>query len=224
MGDSSISQVISITSSKSDFKKSLLDADFSLNHTNILVCKNNVSVLRNLIVWLHDYLEENKDQHDIPLLILDDEADNASLNNEGKRGREYASKTNGHIRALLALFKRKTYLGYTATPFANILADRNDAPENNWIVKYKVRGQAEEKALQRVDNLFPDDFIVLLNPPTNYVGAKQIFETTKPIDNKVELKIPLVELVDDNIEHFPDKVYSPSNGELVGVLKNQKSK
>ncbi|MCE9539557.1 MAG: Z1 domain-containing protein, partial [Bacteroidetes bacterium] len=219
MGDSNITQVISITSAKSDFKKSLLDADFSLNHTNILVCKNNVSVLRNLIVWLHDYLEENKDQHDIPLLILDDEADNASLNNEGKRGREYASKTNGHIRALLALFKRKTYLGYTATPFANILADRNDAPENNWIVKYKVRGQTEEKALQRVDNLFPDDFIVLLNPPTNYVGAKQIFETTKPIDNKAELKIPLVELVDDNIEHFPDKVYSPSNGELVGVLK-----
>jgi hypothetical protein len=219
LGDSSITQVISITSAKSDFKKSLLDADFSLNHTNILVCKNNVSVLRNLIVWLHDYLEENKDQHDIPLLVLDDEADNASLNNEGKRGREYASKTNGHIRALLALFKRKTYLGYTATPFANILADRNDAPENNWIVKYKVRGQAEEKALQRVDNLFPDDFIVLLNPPTNYVGAKQIFETTKPIDNKAELKIPLVELVDDNIEHFPDKVYSPANGELVGVQK-----
>jgi hypothetical protein len=218
-GDESVVQIISVTSAKSDFKKSLLDADFSLNHTNILVCKNNVSVLRNLIVWLHDYLQENKDQHNIPLLILDDEADNASLNNEGKRGREYASKTNGHIRALLALFKRKTYLGYTATPFANILADRNDAPENNWIVKYKVRGQAEEKALQRVDNLFPDDFIVLLNPPSNYVGAKQIFETTKPIDNKAELKIPLVELVDDNIEHFPDKVHSPSNGELVGVLK-----
>lgn len=219
LGDSSVTQVISITSAKSDFKKSLLDADFSLNHTNILVCKNNVSVLRNLIVWLHDYLEENKDQHDIPLLILDDEADNASLNNEGKKGREYASKTNGHIRSLLALFKRKTYLGYTATPFANILADRNDAPENNWIVKYKVRGQTEEKALQRVDNLFPDDFIVLLNPPTNYVGAKQIFETTKPIDNRAELKIPLVEIVDDNIEHFPDKVYLSSTGELLGVLK-----
>jgi hypothetical protein len=217
--DNWVEQAIGITSAKSDFKKSLLDADFSLNHLNILVCKNNVSVLRNLIVWLHDYLEENKDQHNIPLLILDDEADNASLNNEGKRGREYASKTNGHIRALLALFKRKTYLGYTATPFANILADRNDAPENNWIVKYKVRGQAEEKALQRVDNLFPDDFIVLLNPPTNYVGAKEIFETTKPIDNKAELKIPLVEIVDDNIEHFPDKVYFSNTGELVGVLK-----
>jgi hypothetical protein len=213
-----VEQAIGITSAKSDFKKTLLDADFSLNHLNVLVCKNNVSVLRNLIVWLHDYLEENKDQHNIPLLILDDEADNASLNNEGKRGREYASKTNGHIRALLALFKRKTYIGYTATPFANILADRNDAPENNWVVKYKVKGQTEEKALQRVDNLFPDDFIVLLNPPTNYIGAKQIFETIKPIENIAQLKIPLVELVYDNIDHFPDRVYRNESGELSGVL------
>ncbi|HAQ19455.1 MAG TPA: hypothetical protein DCR40_09525 [Prolixibacteraceae bacterium] len=219
LGDSNVNQVISITSAKSDFKKPLLDADFSLNHTNILVCKKNISVLRNLIVWLHDYLEENRDQHDIPFLVLDDEADNASLNNEGKKGREYASRINGHIRALLALFKRKTYLGYTATPFANILADRNEAPENNWIVKYKLRGQAEEKSLPRVDNLFPDDFIVLLNPPSNYIGAKQIFETINPIENNAELKIPLVEIVNDNIEYFPDKVFSPGNGELIGVLK-----
>jgi hypothetical protein len=219
LGDSSVIQVISITSAKSDFKKTLLDADFSLNHTNILVCKNNVSVLRNLIVWLHDYLEENKDQHDIPLLILDDEADNASLNNEGKRGREYASKTNLYIRILLDLFKKKTYLGYTATPFANILADRNEAPENNGIVKYKLRGETKEKNLTMVDNLFPDDFIVLLNPPTNYVGAKQIFETIKPIENDAQLKIPLVEIVNDNIENFPDRVYAQSNGELIGVKK-----
>ena len=219
LGDKSVTQIISVTSAKSDFKKSLLDADFSLNHTNILVCKKNVSVLRNLIVWLHDYLEENKDQHDIPLLVLDDEADNASLNNEGKRGREYASKINGHIRALLALFKKKSYIGYTATPFANILADRNDAPENNWPITYKLRGQTEQIELPRVDNLFPDDFIVLLNPPSNYIGAKQIFETTEPINNKAELKIPLIEIVDDHIEYFPDRVYSLENGELVGIQK-----
>ena len=216
-GDERVAQIISVTSSKSDFKKSLLDADFSLNHTNILVCKNNVSVLRNLIVWLHDYLEENRDQHNIPLLILDDEADNASLNNEGRKGREYASKTNLYIRILLALFKKKTYLGYTATPFANILADRNEAPENNGIVKYKLRGETKEKSLAVESSLFPDDFIVLLNPPSNYIGAKQIFETR--IDEKTQLKIPLVELVNDSIEHFPDKVYSPRNGELVGVRK-----
>lgn len=214
LGDPNVTAVISITSAKSDFKKSLLDAEFSLNHTNILVCKKNVSVLRNLIVWLHDYLEENRDQHNIPLLILDDEADNASLNNEGKKGREYATKTNGHIRCLLELFKKKTYLGYTATPFANVLADRNEAPENNWIVKYKLQGQSAEKALPRVDNLFPDDFIVLLNPPSNYVGAKQIFETIKPIENKAECKIPLIEVVDDNIANFPDRIDRTT---LIGV-------
>lgn len=219
LGDNSVSAVISVTSTKSDFKKSLLDADFSLNHTNILVCKNNVSVLRNLIVWLHDYLEENKEQHNIPLLVLDDEADNASLNNEGKKGREYASKTNGHIRALLALFKKKTYLGYTATPFANVLADRNEAPENDWIVKYKFEGEVMEKELPRVDNLFPDDFIVLLNPPTNYIGAKQIFETITPIDNIAKMKIPLVELVDDHISNFPNRVYEKEDGTLIGVEK-----
>lgn len=218
-GDESVPQIFSVTSARTDFKSSLVDQGFSLNRYNILVCKKNISVLRNLIVSLYNYLETNKDQHDIPLLILDDEADNASLNNEGKKGREYATKTNGHIRALLALFKRKTYLGYTATPFANILADRNEAPENNWVIKYKVRGNAEEIQLPRVDNLFPDDFIVLLNPPSNYIGAKQIFEPLIPINNKSGFKIPLVENVYDSIENFPEKVYEDVNGDLKGVKK-----
>jgi vacuolar-type H+-ATPase subunit F/Vma7 len=213
-GDTSVNQVFGITSYKSDFSKSLIDADFNIDHTNVLVCKKNVSVLRNLIVWLHDYLEENKDRHNIPLLILDDEADNASLNNEGAKGREYASKTNGHIRALLDLFTRKTYLGYTATPFANVLQDRNEVPENKWTVGYKLKGENEEKHLTQVDNIFPDDFIVLLNPPSNYIGAKQIFETFEPIENKAGSKIPLVEIVADTVTEFPSRIDKET---LIGV-------
>jgi len=205
-GDNTVNQVVSITSYKSDFNKSLVDADFSIDNTNVLVCKKNVSVLRNLIVWLDDYLEENKDRHNIPFLILDDEADNASLNNEGAKGREYASKTNGHIRALLDLFTRKTYLGYTATPFANVLQDRNEVPEDKWKVPYKLKGEKEEKLRSQVDNIFPDDFIVLLNPPSNYIGAKQIFETFEPIDNKIGLKIPLIEIVKDIVAEFPSRI------------------
>ena len=79
-------------------------------------------MLKNLILWLDNYLNENKDKIDIPFLIIDDEADNASLNNMGKKGKEYASIINEYIRALLALFNSKTYLGYTATPFGNVLA------------------------------------------------------------------------------------------------------
>ena len=211
-----INQIISITSHKSDFTKALANANFSINATNLLVCKKNVSVLRNLIVWLYEYLEKHG-RHDMPFLLLDDEADNASLNNLGKKGKEYASKTNGQIRTLLDLFKRKTYLGYTATPFANVLQDRNGVPENDWKLVYKLNGKQEEIELPMVDNLFPDDFIVLLNPPSNYIGAKQIFETMTPIDNMKGEKIPLVAIVSDNTEYFPTRVLLNSNNQLIGI-------
>jgi hypothetical protein len=209
LGNSDIEQVVSITSAKSDFKKSLADADFSLNHINILVCKKNVSVLRNLIVWLHDYLDKDKDKHNIPFLIIDDEADNASLNNEGAKGHEYASKINGHIRALLQLFHKKSYLGYTATPFANVLQDRNIQPTKDWQIQFKIKGEKQEKLLKQVDNIFPDDFIYLLNSPSNYIGAKQIFETLTVLDNKADgEKIPLLSSpVNDYIPEFPTRVF-----------------
>ncbi|WP_226664452.1 Z1 domain-containing protein [Microbulbifer aggregans] len=217
LGSSAIEQVVSITSHKSDFKKALADAHFSLNRINILVCKKNISVLRNLIVWLHDNLDPGKNQHSIPMLILDDEADNASLNNEGYKGIEYASKINGYIRTLLNLFSRKTYLGYTATPFANVLQDRNEAHLDGIEIKYKDGGVEKEKTLTQVDNIFPDDFIVLLNSPSNYIGAKQIFETITPINNEIGEKIPLVIPVEDAIENFPSRVLDNGDGDLVGV-------
>jgi len=213
-----VEQVLCITSYKSDFNKPLADAEFSLNHINILVCKKNVSILKNLLIWLHDYLEESKEKHNIPLLIIDDEADNASLNNYGHKGRDYASKINGHIRALLDLFNKRTYLGYTATPFANVLQDRNAVPEKDWLIEYKLKGQKEQKSFAQVSNIFPDDFIVLLNPPSNYIGAKQIFETIEPINNEAEEKIPLVEIVDDHLQNFPTRVFDNQDGETVGVL------
>ncbi|TKB96655.1 Z1 domain-containing protein [Pedobacter cryotolerans] len=218
LGDNAVEQVISITSSKSDFNNNLVNADFSLNHTNILVCKKNVGVLKNLIIWLHDYIGEDKTRHDIPMLIIDDEADNASLNNEGKKGREYASKINGHIRALLSLFNKKTYLGYTATPFANVLQDRNPASEAKWVIDTKLLeadGTFKRKLLEQEDYLFPDDFIILLNPPSNYIGAKQIFETA--IEEYPNDKIPLVEVVNDHISSFPTRVWTNEDGVLVGI-------
>jgi len=220
LGNSPIKQVKAITSIDSDFNQALLDSDFSLNDINVLVCKKNVSVLRNLIVWLHDCLDEDKTQHNIPFLILDDEADNASLNNLGAKGRNYASKTNSQIRALLALFSRKTYLGYTATPFANVLQDRNEIPDEKYIEKYKVKGTQNEKELEREGNIFPDDFIELLHPPSNYVGAKQIFETVNPIENSTDdnEKIPLVSPpVEDYINNFPTRVYEKIEGNVIGV-------
>jgi len=219
-GNSKVVQVKTLTSEHKDFSKGVEQLDHTLNDKYVLVCKKNVSVLKNLIIWLHNSLEDGKEKHNIPLLILDDEADNASLNNIGAKGREYASKTNGHIRAILEMFHVKSYLGYTATPFANVLQDRNEYPENDWPIKYKFKGEDLEKQLKRVDNIFPDDFIALLDPPSNYVGAKQIFETVTPIDNETEEndKIPLVApAVRDFIDYFPSRVYDTLDGETIGV-------
>ena len=197
---SEVQQVVLPTSIDTDFKKNIKEVDFSLNNKNILVCKKNTSVLKNLLLWLDNYLNENRDKINIPLLIIDDEADNASLNNLGHKGKEYASTINGHIRALLALFNKKTYLGYTATPFGNVLQDRNIKPNEKWIFK----DRSETKEFDQESSLFPHDFIELLFPPTNYIGAKHFFETQM---NEVKKIDALVYSVDDYIDVFPSRVF-----------------
>lgn len=196
-----VSQIVIPTSVNTDFKKTMKEADFSLNNKNILVCKKNTGVLKNLILWLDNYLNENKDKIEIPFLIIDDEADNASLNNLGHKGREYASTINGHIRTLLALFKKKTYLGYTATPFGNVLQDRNEKPLDKW----EIKDNGTVKKFDQEASLFPHDFIELLFPPPNYIGAKHFFETRLNEVRKIDPLVPTA--VDDYLEIFPPRVF-----------------
>lgn len=215
-----VNQVILPTSTQNDFNRTMQQAHFSLNNTNILICKKNTSVLQNLLLWLNEYLLENNDKHNIPFLIIDDEADNASINNLGHKGSEYANKINGHIRALLALFNRKTYIGYTATPFANILQDWNNKPETKWKVKDSRNNL--ELEFDQEGNLFPDDFIELLIPPSNYIGPKNFFETR--IEDIKKIEPLLAEPLTDYIEYFPERVEVLSDGSLNGVKKyNNKS-
>ena len=68
-----------------------------------------------------------------PLLIIDDECDNASVNTkkysiDGRNGEHEVNPTaiNYGIRNLMNKFNRSAYVGYTATPFANVLIKRND--------------------------------------------------------------------------------------------------
>jgi len=210
-----VNQVILPTSTQNDFNRTMQQAHFSLNNTNILICKKNTSVLQNLLLWLNEYLLENNDKHNIPFLIIDDEADNASINNLGHKGSEYANKINGHIRALLALFNRKTYIGYTATPFANILQDWNNKPETKW--KVKDSRNNTELEFDQEGNLFPDDFIELLVPPSNYIGPKNFFETR--IEDIKKIQPLLAEPLTDYIEYFPERVEELSDDSLIGVKK-----
>ncbi|WP_281613140.1 Z1 domain-containing protein [Flammeovirga sp. SubArs3] len=160
----------SITDRVSDFKKTIVKGkSFKSKGNNILICKKNSTVLDSLLQWFGEYSGED-DLINTPLLIVDDEADNASLNNHGHKGKEEASKINKQIRAILHLFTQKSYVGYTATPFANILQDRNDPPTSKYFTK-------DGNSFEMEGNLFPDDFIELLTPPSNYVGIKSFFET-----------------------------------------------
>lgn len=213
-------QIVVPTSRDKDFDRNMKEAEFSLNNLNVLICKKNTNVLQNLLLWLNEYLEKNTDKIDIPFLIIDDEADNASINNLGFKGVNFANKINGHIRALLALFNRKTYIGYTATPFANILQDWNNKPETKWKVKDSKNNI--ELEFDQEGNLFPDDFIELLIPPSNYIGPKNFFETR--IEDIKKIEPLLAEPLTDYIKYFPERVEVLSDGSLNGVKKyNNKS-
>ena len=85
----------------------------------VFVVKKNKDVLSNLRGWLKSYAKQGKISH--PLLLIDDEADNASVNTNMPE--LDATRINGEIRKILKLFDRRTYIGYTATPFANIFID-----------------------------------------------------------------------------------------------------
>ena len=149
---------VSFTTSKQDFNTATarqismgLDA---LREPLVLVIKKHKGTLNNLITWLtHNNPHKLKDH---PMLLIDDEADHASINT--KKDDTEVTAINRKIRELLHIFARAAYVGYTATPFANIFIDPDSANE--------MLG----------DNLFPRDFIHSLDPPDNYFGPASVFD------------------------------------------------
>jgi hypothetical protein len=165
------------TSTVGDFRAATVNQlGFRLNDYRepvLLVVKKNKRILENLAEWLVNYNASAGGNIDIPLLLIDDEADNASINTNLKK----ATAINAGIRGLLKVFPRSSYVGFTATPFANVFI--NPETTNN------VEG----------DDLFPRDFIYTLDAPTNYVGASRIF------GENADLKC--LEIIDDAEEYFP---------------------
>ncbi len=192
-------QISSITSSATDFRKSLVEVNFDFTNPRILVCKKNVGVLTNLIYWLKSSMPHGQTRLSKSLIIIDDEADNASLNNLGHKGAEYASKVNGHMRALLNLFSRRSYLGYTATPFANILQDQHGAldQQDAWKIPFRYNGQVQQLECSLSPGLFPDNFIYKLSSPSSYLGPKRFFSNGR--EQEGDKKIPLIETIPDPV-------------------------
>jgi Z1 domain len=183
------------TSRDRDFSRALLNAlGFRLDAFNVpvlVVVKKNKRILENLEKWLTDFNANQSGKIDAPVLVIDDEADSASVNTNPA----FVDPTaiNQRIRALLRLFTRSSYLGFTATPFANIFID----PET----EHEMLG----------DDLFPRDFIYSLDTPSNYLGPGTIFgdqpsfDMLRPIDDAYEI-FPAKHKSGLLIDHLPESL------------------
>jgi hypothetical protein len=140
------------------------------NDPIILVIKKNASVMKNLLSWLAsrgETMEDGKKQiKNLPLLVIDDEADNASIN----ISRNYVSGINGCIRSMIKLFEQSAYIGYTATPHANIFI-KQYAEEDVKGLDYNVNNIP----LSLGNDIFPKNFIVNIPAPSNYIGPEKLF-------------------------------------------------
>ncbi|WP_159615308.1 Z1 domain-containing protein [Arthrobacter zhaoguopingii] len=113
------------------------------------VVKKNPSRLTNLVSFLKMARQQGA-LAKTPILIIDDESDQATPNTEAKK--EKYSGINNLVRQVWELVETGSYVAYTATPFANIFMDPDDGGE-----------------------LYPANFIYPLSRPETYIGARKVF-------------------------------------------------
>lgn len=150
-----------------EFRTGLRDKTKPLYHPDnlykadakIVVVKKNTTVLKKLVADLRSL---RIGLAEIPTLIIDDESDQASVNTKRPSLTEKQERTavNREIANLLGTLKRGQYVGYTATPFANVFVDPEDA-----------------------EDIFPNDFIISLKRPAGYMGAKDFHDLDVEFDN-----------------------------------------
>ena len=160
----------------------------------VLVIKKNVSTLDSLHKWLKELNARGDGQiADVPMLLIDDEADNASINTN--KPDLDPTRTNSMIRQILGMFDKSCYVGYTATPFANIFIN-HDAYDD------KAR-----------EELFPRDFIYSLDAPNTYFGPDKVFLDEQSSERILETiddcedYIPFSHKRDDQIAELPPSLY-----------------
>lgn len=164
----------SFTTMMSDFKETTVNSlgtNFQTNEPILFVVKKNGRILANLLKWL-----KKKDLSNKSVLFIDDEADNASVNTS--KSKDKASTINQKIRDILQLFRRNAYVGYTATPYANIFIDKENEKD-----------------------LFPRHFIINLPTPDAYLSPEKVFG----LDKEGEQPLPIVNVVNDYKMFVPDK-------------------
>ncbi|HEY3924650.1 MAG TPA: Z1 domain-containing protein [Acidothermaceae bacterium] len=155
-----LAQASGMTTAIRDFRQSSYEASnitvqTDATHPYVFVVKKNKHVLAALLAWLREQAQASGGKLAVPVLMLDDESDYASINTNSETD---PTAINQAIRDVLARFSRSSYVAFTATPFANIFIDHG--VEND---------------------LFPRDFVYSLEAPSNYVGSARTFGTTEQV-------------------------------------------
>lgn len=137
------------THTEADFKEKTAESlnipITDLKSPVLLVIKKNAKIINNLATWLETH---RNGLIKSPLLLIDDEADNASINTSEAD----ITAINRGIRKVLSMFQRNTYVGFTATPYANIFINPEDG-----------------------EDLYPKHFIYCLKSPSNYIGPGSVY-------------------------------------------------
>ena len=117
-----------------------------------MVVKKNSARLRRVAEFLQGIPKSRRAER--PVLLIDDESDQATPNSAS--GRQRISAINKRVRDIWGEIVTGTYIGYTATPFANIFINPRDAKD-----------------------LYPEDFCYALPRPSDYMGASTFFDLEK---------------------------------------------
>ena len=179
--DDAIANSYTTNSERGDFtRRAANTAGFNFNAPQpaLLVVKKNSTVLKRLNIWLNTH-SENGIINNKSLLMIDDEADNASINTNASN--DDPTTINRYICSILNKFNRTAYVGYTATPFANIFIPQDDS------------------------NLFPRDFIINLPSPSTYIGPDKVFGTSLTPDDTNDDLLPIVVPINDFATFIPNK-------------------
>ena len=163
-----------LTNREMDFRKSANASQLLTSSVVIAVVKKNYSRLNKLVEWLESATTVARGI--APMLVIDDEADQASVNT--LRAKNRVTKINSKMKELLSptLMPLNSYVGYTATPFANLLIDPNDE-----------------------DDLFPRDFLFSLSKGDGYFGPEELFGRD-PIDEDDQAEaagLPVLRFISD---------------------------
>ena len=195
-----MTQFIQVTSIESDFKgdtamqlPGIIEDPNRAGRPIIAVMKKNVTVLEHLLDGLKRVGPSRLAGERV--LIIDDEADHATVNTGGE-GEDHVddefaadddeeedylkqsnpTRTNRRIREIIKSFEKSTYIGYTATPFANVL----------------INPQIEDQ--QYGKSLYPRDFIIALPEPDGYFGSEKFFgKEGDPLDERKHTEIVATE-------------------------------